>query len=89
MEYALSCTKHAVKRMAVRSISDEDVDLALGCGVNMHFRNAEHFILRRKDLAGYGIPRDEWRRLDGLHVICNSWGEIVTVYREYKSQKVF
>ena len=73
-------TKHAVQRMAQRSIREDDVDLIILIGTEVD----DGFIVRTKDCqsAERHLKRllDQIRRLDGKRVVMVN-GRIVTAYR--------
>lgn len=73
-------TAHAGKRMQMRNVSIEAVQLALDYGRTFYSREVVFTVVGRKEIRRY---RDEidLEDLNGLHVICGRNGDVITVYR--------
>jgi hypothetical protein len=74
-------SKHAVRRMAQRNLSAQDVEVALRLGHKEYRTGAQFFFLGRRD-----FPRGaekEWTRLVGTVVVVEADAVIATVYRHH------
>jgi len=82
-----SLTKHAVDRMAARSISRSAVEAALEFGRCTEIRAAEIFAIGRKEVARYRRDGIDLSAFEGTHVVAAATGAVVTVYRnrDFKS----
>ena len=66
--------------MEERRISVRDIENALDYGRTFYSRDAVFRVIGRKEIDRY---RDEvdLQQLDGLHVVCDRHGQVITVYR--------
>ncbi len=74
-------TRHARVRAQSRSISNEQIDLALDWGREVHVRGAWIYVVGRKEVAHAARFDVQLEEVEGVHVVCSSGGAVITVYR--------
>lgn len=80
-QQAFTFTEHATQRMHERGISQEAVDLAVSYGRKFHERGAMIFAIGRKEVQRYLPQGIDLVEQEGVQVVCNKAGGIMTVYR--------
>lgn len=74
---------HARQRMEERGIPEESVLTVLRYGRYRHVRNADFFLIGRREIGYYRAEGLDLSRLAGIHVVCGSDGTVITVYRNH------
>ena len=74
-------TAHATQRMHERGISPEAVVLAVSYGRKLHERGSTIFAIGRKEVLRYLPQGVDLIKQEGVQVVCNTAGGIMTVYR--------
>ena len=74
-------TRHAWKRMTSRNLSSSAVEVALEYGRLAHVRGAVIYAIGRKEVERYASEGVDLTRHEGVQVVCNPQGTILTVYR--------
>jgi hypothetical protein len=69
--------------MQERHISKTDVDLVVAYGREAHVRGATIFAVGRKETERYRRIGVDLVDLEGIQVVCNALGEVMTVYRNH------
>lgn len=78
-EYSL--TRHAWERMSGRGLSPAAIRLVLNYGRTAHIRGATVCVVGRKEVERYRQEGIELSSVEGVQVVCNDSGLILTVYR--------
>jgi len=74
-------TNHALKRMGMRRVNMELIELALEFGIKIHNGGAKFVFVRRKDIPDE-IPAKIAEKIEGLVIILNPVDDtIITVYK--------
>lgn len=76
-----SLTLHARQRMSGRSISPDAIRLVLDIGRTARVRGATIYAVGRKEVERYRQEGIELSSVEGIQVVCNEAGAILTVYR--------
>jgi hypothetical protein len=74
-------TTHAIVRMQQRHISVLMIDLVMQYGRVYHARGAEVYFLGKRECRKYAHDPRVTAELDGVHVICDHRGNIMTCYK--------
>jgi hypothetical protein len=77
--YALS--EHAQKRMRMRGLPAEALRAALLYGRIVHTRDAEFYVIGHQEVRRYATEGIDLSAYEGVHVVCDPDGSIITVYR--------
>jgi len=77
----LPLTKHARCQMNARRLSDEMVAIVMTYGRLARVRGAEIYAVGRKEIERYLAEGVDLSRCDGVQVVCNPNGPILTAYR--------
>ena len=80
-QQSFAFTSHAIHRMDERGISQEAVDLAVSYGRAVHERGATIYAIGRKEVQRYRSQGVDLSDQEGIQVVCNKAGGIMTVYR--------
>jgi len=75
-------------RMQQRCIAEEDIELVLAYGREIFSRDAVFYFLGRREVQAHR-QQGHLAHLDGVHVVCNGQGVVITVYRnrEFKRKR--
>jgi len=74
-------TKHAKLRMAQRAICEDLIELTLRLGREVYAKGAVIVLVGHREVAELQGIFPEIRELEGLHVVLDRSGAIVTAYR--------
>ena len=74
-------TDHALQRMTGRRITLSEINDVLAYGRKTHTRGAAVYAIGRKEIAYYRQFGTDLTELDGLQVVCNQEGVVMTAYR--------
>lgn len=74
-------TQHAWQRMSQRGISPDAVRTALEYGRSAYTRGALVFAIGKNEVRHYRRLETDLAELDGIHVVCDPAGAVLTVYR--------
>lgn len=75
--------QHAAVRMQQRGISPELVGLVLRYGRTIHSRRAVYRVIGRKEVSRFGAQGVDLSRAEGVHVLLDADGAILTTYRNH------
>ncbi|MXY81321.1 MAG: DUF4258 domain-containing protein [Gemmatimonadetes bacterium] len=76
-----SYTHHLCKRMAARGISETALSAVLKFGRMVYVRGAKIYVIGRKEVRAFLPKGIELADFEGIHVVCNLDGAIMTTYR--------
>lgn len=77
----MNLTTHARARLFARRLNSGALDLVVSFGREIHARGATIYVVGRKEIhAGRQFAID-LSELEGVHVICDREGTVLTVYR--------
>lgn len=76
-------TRHAWERMGGRGFSPEMIRKVLEFGREKHIRGATIYAVGRKEISQYDKRGVDLKGLDGMQVVCNEEGAIITAYRNH------
>lgn len=74
-------TQHARERINQRGLSPAIVQAALTYGRIVHARGAEIHVIGRKEIERYESKGINLSPLEGVQVVCNKGGAVLTAYR--------
>jgi len=74
-------TDHALIRMAQRGISDTQVERVLQLGRKLRAVSALVFLIGKREAQRLSGVVDDIGDLEGIHVVVNLNGVVITVYR--------
>jgi len=74
-------TQHACERMCQRGLSPAIVQAALEYGRIVHARGAEIHVIGRKEIELYDSEGINLSPLEGVQVVCDKDGTVLTTYR--------
>lgn len=72
-----SFTPHSLKRMNMRRISKEYIDLCIKYGEKIHRTGITFYIILKKNIEKIKLPQD----LEGLCVLVGADNTLITVYK--------
>lgn len=72
-----SFTPHSLKRMNMRRISKEYIDLCIKYGEKIHRTGITFYVLLKKNIRGLNLPKN----LEGLCVLIASDNVLITAYK--------
>ncbi len=84
----VSFTGHAEKRMQQRHISPRMIDLVLIYGRTIHSRGATYMVVGRKEVDAWAQKGVDLRAAEGLHILLNANGAVITTYRNHDLRKI-
>ena len=76
---------HASQRMEQRRISPDDIATVIRYGRVLYANGAVFFIVGRHEIERF-CDIAEIKNLDGVHVVCNHLGVVITAYRNRNFQ---
>lgn len=79
----LSLTQHARVRMQQRRLPPRAVAMVMVYGRLARLRGAEIYAIGRKEVEHYRREGVDLSRFQGIQVVCNQDGKILTVYRNH------
>ena len=74
-------THHARQRMNQRCLSPAVVQATLEYGRIVHARGAAIHVIGRREIARYDLDGIDLSSCDGVQVVCNKDGTVLTAYR--------
>ena len=74
-------SRHAWARMSERSLSPDMIRRVLDYGRISHVRNATIYAVGRKEIKCFDRENVDLTDVEGVHVVCNESGAVMTVYR--------
>jgi len=83
LEYGDKCTVtlHGRERMSQRRISEQEVQVVIDCGRELHLRGAVVYAVGRREVERYQRVGLDLSGCDGLQVVCDKAGTVITTYR--------
>ncbi|NJC98770.1 MAG: hypothetical protein C3F07_05820 [Anaerolineales bacterium] len=93
MSSTFNLTKHAVRRMAQRNLSIDNLEYVLAYGERIHTTGITVYVLRKRDIPPEDRTRSEITRLEGTGVLTgfaqDGALEVITTYRNKNTAKTF
>jgi hypothetical protein len=77
----MNLTTHARARLFARRFSEATLDMVVSFGREVHARGATIYVVGRKEIHVGHKHAIELSELEGVHVICDRQGTVLTVYR--------
>ena len=74
-------TRHARMRMTARRISKTTLSAVLEYGRVVYVRGAKIYVIGRKEVTKFLRRGVELAEFEGIHVVCNPEGVVLTTYR--------
>jgi hypothetical protein len=84
----LPMTRHALERIAARRIPFEAVEATIDWGRVWHHDGVLFFRLDRRTVRRASRSGEDVRRHEGVHVVCATGGEVLTLYRNREGRRV-
>ncbi|MFM0327317.1 DUF4258 domain-containing protein [Caballeronia glebae] len=81
-------TAHAALRMQQRGISTELLDLVLCYGRTLYERGLSFRVIGHKEVERYAREGVDLSRAEGVHVLVQADGAVITTYRNQKLRKI-
>ncbi|MCS7230449.1 MAG: hypothetical protein RMJ81_10020 [Candidatus Kryptonium sp.] len=80
-------THHALKRIGMRRIEQNLIEIALRCGVSIYSAGAKFVFVRRKDIPD-DLPAEMAEKINGLVLVLNPIDDtVITVYKNKNALK--
>lgn len=78
----LGLTAHAIERMGVRRLSEEEIASTILYGRSVYTRGADIYVVGRREVRMHARHGVDIAPLYGIHVVCASdTGSVITAYR--------
>jgi len=81
-------TAHAALRMQQRGISTDLLELVLRYGRTLYERGLSFRVIGHKEVERYGREGVDVSRAEGVHVLVQADGAVITTYRNQKLRKI-
>ena len=77
----MNLTGHATKRLFGRRLTPAALDLVVVFGRELHVRGATIYVVGRKEVLAGGEFDVDLTVVEGVHVVCDRSGRVLTAYR--------